>query len=75
MRLRFRLKNRLFAAETLRAGEGFEVRVFLLSPSDGYFRSETQASILRLRGASEEALIELAVSETESWIRKLPGPR
>ena len=70
MRHRFRVLNQFFAVETSRAGEFLEARVFLLLPTDGYFRREQRKPILRLRGREEQDLLQQAVRETETWLRR-----
>lgn len=68
MRHRFRVKDGLYAAETFPAGDGFEVRVFSLQPSDGYFRQEGARALLRLKGSEEAVLVEMAVRRTEQLV-------
>ena len=66
MRRRFRVKNEFFAAETYRAGDSFEVKVFPLKTRDGYFKEEGLKPVLRLRGNDELDLLRRAVAEMES---------
>jgi hypothetical protein len=68
MRRRFRIKNQFFAAETSRAGDCFEVKVFGLKTRDGYFKEESLKPVLRLRGNDELELLLRAVAEMESLL-------
>ena len=62
VRQRFRVGDQLFAAETFRIGREYEVRVFLIRPSDSYFKKEKLKAILSFRGAGEQELMRQAVS-------------
>jgi hypothetical protein len=65
VRQRFRVGDQLFAAETFRVGREYEVRVFLIRPSDSYFKKEKLKAILSFKGDDEEELLRRAVSRLE----------
>lgn len=70
MRRRFRVGNKLFAAETFAVGDHFEVKVFPLYSADGYFKREGAKPVTRLRGCDEDELLRLAISTTRACLQK-----